>query len=75
MYMNVIVLGVAVVIAYFTTLYIAEPYLSKQTGRLLQYSANLWLTLGGIALLAGYHQSQKDWCPLSTVVPSISPAI
>lgn len=59
MYMNVVVLGVAVVIAYFTALYIAEPYLSKQTGRLLQYSANLWLTLGGIALLANYHQNQK----------------
>ena len=58
--MNVVFLGLAVVALYFTSLHILEPYLNKHTDRIMQYSANLWITLGGIALLAGYHQTRKD---------------
>ena len=58
--MNVVFLGVAVVAMYFTLLHIIEPHLNKHTDRIMQYSANLWITLGGIALLASYHQSRKD---------------
>lgn len=57
--MNVVVIGVATIVVYFVILHIAEPYLSRHTDRMMEYSANLWITLGGIALLAGYHQSRK----------------
>ena len=58
--MNVVLLGVIVVVVYFAILHLAEPYLSRHTDRMMEYSANLWITLGGIALLAGYHQTRKQ---------------
>ena len=57
--MNVVSLGVVVVGLYFFFLHVLEPHLTKHTDRMMQYSANLWITLGGIALLASYHQSRK----------------
>lgn len=58
--MNVVFLGMIVMVMYFASLHVLEPYLNKHTDRIMQYSANLWITLGGIALLAGYHQSLKN---------------
>jgi len=58
--MDVVLLGIIIISVYFVGLYLSRSLVTSRATEVMEFSANVWITLGGIALLASYHQEQKN---------------